>query len=512
MPGLPLFRGVNDALTRLVEALSDPARQRRAAFTVVLGYAVLWTIYGLIAKSSQDLHADTTEMVVWMREPALGYPKHPPFPVWVMWCWFRLFPLADWSVILLQVVNASLAIYLAFELAGEWLEREKRAAVPFLLAAIPFYNFLVLKYDANAALVPLWPLAIWAFMRSLDTRHAGWAALAGLAAAAAMLTKYWSVFLLVALLLVALTDRRRAAYFRSLAPWVTALVFIVAVTPHVVWLVVNHFPPITWVTTRRLAVSFWDGPRSLIEFWLGTFGYASIALLLVLIFLRPSLAAIADSWFPRDQRRSAALLFWVPLALPMVPALALNISLLSIWNMPALSLLPVLALASPLVAVTPVAATRIAATMTIVTLIVVAASPVVAYMALKRGVENDAAYARLAMEEADRAWRKTEEAKPLRLIAGPFVLVSAASFYGADQPSTFADFSHYLSPWVDDARIAREGMVIMTATSSPWFDFTEKHLAAFPDARRTEVTLTRHWLGFESAPRRFVIAVVPPRP
>ena len=57
--------------------------------------------------------------------------------------------------------------------------------------------------------------------------------------------------------------------------------------------------------------------------------------------------------------------------------------------------------------------------------------------------------------------------KPLKLIAGPFVLVSSAAFYGEDQPSTFAQFSHYLSPWADDARIARDGMAIMCEADDP---------------------------------------------
>ena len=511
MPGARLFRNIDTAFARFVDGLSDPARRRRAALTFVLGYGALWFVYGVIAKSSQDLNADMAEMVVWMRELALGFPKHPPFPVWVLWCWFKIFPLTDWAYILLAVVNMSAAIAAAFALAGEWLDREKRAAVPFLLAAIPFYNFLALKYDANSAALPLWPLAMWAMMRALDTRLAGWAALAGIAAAAAMMSKYWSGFLLVALALAALTDRRRNAYFRSPAPWVTALAFILCVTPHVVWLFVNHFPPITWVTTRRFAVSFWDGPRSLIEYWLGTVGYAGPALLLVLAFARPKAAAIADSWLPRDERRAATVLFWTPLALPMVPALAANISLLSIWNLPALSLVPVMALASPLVTVSRAALMRIAATVAAITIALVVASPVIAFVILKTGVENDAAYARLAMQETEREWHKSED-KPLKLIAGPFVLVSTAAFYGADQPSTFADFSHYLAPWVDEARIAREGMAIMVAADSPWFDFTMKQIDAFPAARRTAVTLTRHWLGFESAPRRFVIAIVPPRP
>ena len=40
---------------------------------------------------------------------------------------------------------------------------------------------------------------------------------------------------------------------------------------------------------------------------------------------------------------------------------------------------------------------------------------------------------------------------------------------------------------------------------------TEQFLATAPVARRTEVTLVRRWLGFESAPRKFIIAIVPPR-
>jgi hypothetical protein len=390
------------------------------------------------------------------------------------------------------------------------LRAEKLAAVPFLLAAIPFYNFLGLKWDQNSVLIPLWALAMWAMMRTLATRHLGWAALAGLAAAAAMLTKYWTVFLLAALAFAALADRRRLAYFRSLAPWVTAGVFMVAVAPHAWWLVRENFPPITWVATRRIASSTFDLFGSFRDYAGGTIAYAGAALLLVLFFIRPARAAIADSWFPRDERRDTAILFWTPLLLPFVPALIKGIILLSVWNIPALNLLPVMALASPRVIVPRIAVQRIAAVVIVLTLLVVAASPVVGFVILKAGVENDAAYARLVMQAAEREWRAVTD-KPLRLIGGPFVLVSSAAFYGTDRPSTFADFSKYLSPWADDARIAREGLAVMVAAAGPYLDMTEKYLATVRVARRTEVTLARRWLGFTSAPSRFVIAIVPPR-
>jgi hypothetical protein len=202
----------------------------------------------------------------------------------------------------------------------------------------------------------------------------------------------------------------------------------------------------------------------------------------------------------------------VPILLPILPALIKNISLISLWNTSAYNLLPAMMLGSPQVALSRVALMRLARFAVAFTLLSVLASPVIAYVILKRGVENDAAYARLVMQEAEAEWR-TVTAKPLTMIAGPFVLVSSAAFYGSDKPSTFADFSPYLSPWATPERVKREGMMVMVANDSPWFEYTLKHIDAYDGAgRRKEIMLTRRWLWLESAPRRFVIAAIPPRP
>jgi len=183
----------------------------------------------------------------------------------------------------------SAGIYLAIELSGRISFRARNwRRCRFLLAAIPFYNFLGLKFDQNSTLIPLWALAMWAMLRALDSRHLGWAALAGIAAAAAMLTKYWSVFLIAALSLAALVHPKRSAYFRAGAPWVTAGLFALACVPHVVWLVKENFPPLTWVATRRISAGLADTLSSLAEYLAGTAGYASIAIILVAVFVRPT--------------------------------------------------------------------------------------------------------------------------------------------------------------------------------------------------------------------------------
>jgi 4-amino-4-deoxy-L-arabinose transferase-like glycosyltransferase len=501
----------NDALVRLVDGLAEPARRRRAALVFCFAYGALWFTYGVIAKSSQDLNADMGEMVVWSRELALGYPKHPPLLAYILWAWFKIFPLTDWAYILLAVVTVSVGIFLVIELSAEWLAREKLALVPFLLATIPFYNFLGLKFDQNSALIPLWAAAMWAMLRALDTRLLGWAALAGIAAAAAMLVKYWSVFLIAALALAAIMHPKRRDYFRSAAPWVTDIAFLLAIAPHVVWLIRENFPPITWVATRRVADSFAGTVTSMLEALGGTFAYAAVAIALVLIIVRPSPAALRDGFLPRDDRRVAANLFSAPLLLPVVPALIKNINLLSLWNTPALNLLPVMLLGSPLVIVPRTAVLRIAGVVTALTLLFVIASPLVAFTMLKSGVENDAAYARLLMEATEREWRK-DTGKPLKLIAGPFVLVSTAAFYGKDRPSTFAHFSNYLSPWANEARIAREGVAILCTDVPLCLQYSDELAARHGGAsHKADVTLRRRWLGFEGPPARFHIAIVPPR-
>src|SRR5262249_45688115 len=163
---------------RVVDGLIDPARRRRVALWLVIAYGLAWWVYAIVAKSSQDLNADMAGVVVGAPPPPPGYSQQPPLLAWVLAAWFAIFPHADWAFWLLSAITLAAGIFLAIELCGEWLDGEKRAAVPFLLAVIPFYNFLGLKFDQNSALIPLWALAMWAFVRSLNGRHLGWAALA----------------------------------------------------------------------------------------------------------------------------------------------------------------------------------------------------------------------------------------------------------------------------------------------------------------------------------------------
>ena len=337
-PSVSAPRGrFHSTIDRWLDALCDPRTRERAAVPFLVLYAALWSVYALISRSTRDMNADMAEMVIWTREMALGYPKHPPLPAGVLWLWFQVFPVDDWSYTLLAVANLSLGLYFAFKLASEWLDGEKLASVLFLLAVIPFFNFLGLKFDQNSILIPLWALAMWALVRSLDTRKAGWAILCGAAAAAAMLTKYWSVFLFLAMGVTVLADPRIKAYFRSPAPYLTMLTMLVLLSAAYLVAGGARFPAIEMgrhaahgarhCATGLTASAHMPSARSLmppatlILYWLGT---------------RPSRAGVADSLWPSDPiRRRAAILFWIPIAgADRGRRIVTRTTLVSLWNHP----------------------------------------------------------------------------------------------------------------------------------------------------------------------------------
>jgi len=218
-----LIARASGLIDRLVAALTG-AHKERAILWVLAAYWALWSVYGAISKASQDIHFDMGEAVVWAHESLAGNPKHPPLSAWIVRVWFSVFPQTDWAYYTLSILMAVIGLYAAWKVSARFLSGEKRVAAVALLMLVPFFNFHALKYNANAVMIPLWALCTWAFIVSFETRWPLPAALAGLAAAAAMLGKYWSIILLVSLGIAALTHPGRRQYFRSPAPYVTIAV------------------------------------------------------------------------------------------------------------------------------------------------------------------------------------------------------------------------------------------------------------------------------------------------
>jgi 4-amino-4-deoxy-L-arabinose transferase-like glycosyltransferase len=371
-------------ISRLHAALTDPARRERNVVLMLAVYVAVWTAYGTIAKSSQGLHPDMTELLDWSQHLALGY-KHPPFAAWLVWLWFSVFPVAGWSYYLLAMLMPAIALWIVWRLSADYLDIEKRIFGLALLTLVPFFNFHALKFNVNTVLMPLWAATTWWFLRSYATRSARYAALAGLGAAGAMLGKYWSVFLIAGLVAAALIDRRRAAYFRSPAPWITVAVGLVVLAPHLVWLTQNNFEPFSYAVGVHGEKPFGETARAALGYLAGSAAYVAVPVILALVAGRPGRAALSDMIWPKDDdRRLAAVAFWAPLLLPVIAALASGTDITSLWSMSAWTLLPLLLLSPQAMTISVTDARRLLAFAAAFPLAMLIASPLVLWFIEQR--------------------------------------------------------------------------------------------------------------------------------
>jgi 4-amino-4-deoxy-L-arabinose transferase-like glycosyltransferase len=494
---------------RLLAALSDPARRERTARIALIAYVAVWTLYGVLAKASQDVHPDMSEMVAWSRGLAFGYPKHPPLGAWLTAAWFTVFPAADWSFYLFAMVVAGAALWIIWTIAGDYLDGEKRALALALVTFIPFFNFHALKFNANTILLPFWAATALCFLRSYERRSVLWAALAGLFAAGSMLGKYWSVFLLLGLGLAALIDRRRAGYFRSFAPWVTIATGAVAMAPHLVWLMTANYTPLAYATTVRFGAG--GHPlKTAGNYLIGALAYVAVALLFALAAIRPNRVIAADMLWPREpERRLAAMAFWAPLLLPAALAPVFDFEITSLWTMSAWALLPVVLLSSQrLVLDRRVVVITMAAAVALPVLMV-AAAPFIADSIHRKGLTPAAMHSRLLAERVAHEWRRVTD-RPLKFIGGDGDLAYGVAFYLPGRAIAFPDFNHTLAPWVDVARLPRDGIAIVCPAGDPTCMLPAGALNL--SGPRIEADITRSYFGQPGPTTRYLIMIVPPQP
>jgi Dolichyl-phosphate-mannose-protein mannosyltransferase len=492
------------AVVRLFDALTDPLRRERTAVVCIIGFVAAWTLYALIAKGSQDIHQDVGELVGWSREPGLGY-KHPPLGVWVVTVWFSVFPRADWAAHLLATTNAGVTLWICWKLFGDWLDETKRVVALAMLALIPLYTFQALIYNANTAMMPAWAAATLFFLRAWRDRRPADAAFAGAGAGASMLAKYWSVFLVIALVLAPLLAPGRRRFLRSAVPWIAAGAGLLVLGPHLAWIASGGSSPFAFAQdtlgTDASAVS------KSASYVLGVVAYIA-APIVIMVLLQPPPSAIRDILLPdAPERRLMILVLIIALALPAVVNLARPVRLTPIWTIPNWTLLPVVLLASPLVAVSRDAAVRILAAALALPIAAVLAAPLVALTIHHLGRADPHTRYRVTADAITATWRSATT-QPLRLV-GSEAPPNGVAFYLSDVVP-FAVADPFIAPWIARERITTQGIALVCpADSKSCIDKVDRIDQAHT-AVRSEVALASSYLGIRGRTVRYLIAAVPP--
>lgn len=398
-------------------------------------FVAVWMVTLTLAYLNASLFPDVLEAWSVGRTLGWGNAKHPPLMGWMALGWTSVFPIADWSMILLAMVNAALGLWCVDLIARRFLKAEGRAIVLLLAMLLPAYHFHAQRFNANSVLLAVWPLAIYCFLRSFeDKRSIGWAVAAGTASALALLGKYYSVFLVVSFVFAAAVHPQRMAYIRSPAPWVAAIAGLVVLAPHLYWLVTTDFSIFLYPTSKHGGLELAVVVGKAVKFVAGIAGWLAIPALIWLAMLRNQRYDwLGRAWMRDEGLQLLALVFIGTIVFPIPVALAMRTSLPSVWALQGLFLAVVL-----MVCVAPIVpdrreTARLFNLVAGLTLLIAVLSPLHAVYRNTHPFNERRNFYLPATQELMRQWRELS-AQPLRRASGTEFLAFAIAFYSEDHP------------------------------------------------------------------------------
>ncbi len=499
---------LRSAADKFLRAGSDNAGTLR----ILILFVVAWTAFQMLSFAPVALHADLTEIFAWSMHPAASYYKHPPLGALIARGWFTVFPVADWSFHLLAMTNAAVGLFFTDLIARRYLDRDKRIFVLLFLMMTPFYQFHGQRFGSNQTLLSTWPIATYCFLRSFESRGVLWPLLAGAAAAAAMLGKYFSVYLIAAFPIAVLVHRDRMRYLLSPAPWISTVAGLLVLSPHLMWLYSNGPQTFNYAFSVHGNIGMGQALEKSGAYIIGLIGYALLPLVVFWLVVRPNRATLREALLPDDpHRRMLVALLLVPLMLPAIVAPILKTSLTPLWSMQAWFLLPIILLAPASAMLARRAVIVTAITVLAVTIVIVAAAPAIAWRYHAHGLGHSREYSHALAAEATREWRSRFNA-PLRIVTGDENLAGAATFYSADHPDFVFVVGLWTAPWVTPERLGREGAAILCRADDQGYctQGAKTFGANEQTMQKIEITLASHFLGSTTRPEKFLVWFVPP--
>lgn len=511
MPHDPAARVQSLSWRRPFEAWLNGVERGWAIPAFLAGFVAIWVAFFVIAYQSGDLHPDVLETWSIGREFAWGNPKHPPLMGWIARAWTLVFPLADWSFYLLAMLNSALALWAVDLISRRFVRGDARAVILLLLMLMPAYQFHAIRFNANTVLLATWPLAIYCFLRSFETRRASWALAAGAAAAVAMLGKYYSVFLIAGFGIAALLHPQRRAYFGSSAPWLSALAGLVVLGPHLWWLAAEGTEPFGYAVAahggRTHGVAAWEAAK----FVLGIAAYLALPAFVWAVMIHSRLGQFVSNVTSLESGLLLLILiFGATVVLPPIISIALATDLPPLWHLQALFLAVVVAVASAKFAIQRFDSVNLSAIIAALLLVAIIAAP---FHALYRNTHPFALkrnFLKLAAHEMTRRWHEATGA-PFAAVSGSDGLAFAAAFYSPDHPVYRRPFRHQYTWGMPRPATLEKGWVGMCFTDDVSCIDWMNRVAAIPvTSIRTEFTLNTSLWGRPGVSATVVALMVPP--
>lgn len=460
---------------------SDDNNYNKRALAFISLNALVWWVLFSLGRSSLDTYGDMAEAYSWGISWQWGYDKHPPLSAWTAAAWFELLPTSDWAYYLLAMVNQAIAFWFVFLAGKRWLTPAQAFLAVMLTSLIPLFGpDTGFKFNANSAMLPWVAIFAWSLMAALQSGARRYVIVAGIAAGAACMVKYWAPVMLSAITLGALliVYRLRTLIWRpTLGRLLTVsglsmLVFV----PHFSWAMTHHWPGMHYAHSAHNLVAGSSGTASTFDLLtdlmlvalLPTLAWAASILYVRTTSNRGAVhvaAACPSGIQPRPYKFQGASIFIFAVLLTAESAHLAGVAVASKWLIPAW-----LFFAWSLCTAVPQArdAQRLIRPLSwIIGLYWVGLFAYVAYINPSLELHLDAGNERHAVADEVTQVFHREFGQPLRFIAGNDALSFSTAFYSTDHPVAVANLDFVRTSWVNEANVHEAGVAVLCEASEP---------------------------------------------
>ncbi len=258
----------------------------RLWLVIGLGALLLLRLLALIFAKT-DLFFDEAQYWAWSRELAFGYFSKPPLIAWIIRGATSICGDGEWCVRAPAPILYAATSYLVY-LAGRALFDERIgfwSAIVF--ATLPGVSFSSGLISTDVPLLACWTLALFAWIRLVQTRRMADAILVGAAIGMGLLAKYAAVYFLLCAAIDAWRDKDARAALGQGRGLVAGALALAIIAPNLAWNGTHGFATFS----HTAANAGWRGApvhlASALEFLgaqFGTFGPILFGALLVIVW------------------------------------------------------------------------------------------------------------------------------------------------------------------------------------------------------------------------------------
>ena len=172
---------------------ADGAASLRRHWPLALALALVAVWVFVPAQLNPGQWGDHFEQFVWAHSLEWGYYKHPPLPTWLLAGLIALFgPSPNWTYLLAALCTGGTA-YFTYRIAGRLLPPGLVGLSMLLWGLQQAFSMRAQVFNHNTVMMVAVSAAAWCVLQAVATRSWRWWWAAGLAAGAAMLSKYQSI-------------------------------------------------------------------------------------------------------------------------------------------------------------------------------------------------------------------------------------------------------------------------------------------------------------------------------